>query len=428
MIQFRISPSKLKGLIAIPASKSHTLRAILFASMAHGNSEIHNSLHSPDATAMINAMRAFGAKIEISENVLRVTGLAGKLSAAENVIDAGNSGQVLRFVGALAGLCPAYTIITGDHSIRHNRPVKPLLEALSQLGALASSSRLDSYAPIIIKGPMHSGHTYLPGDDSQPVSGMLIATSFLEGKSTIEVSHPGEKPWIDLTLYWLKKFGINVTHKDYARYTIPGNARIDGFHVSIPGDLSTAAFPIAAALITDSELTLSNIDMNDCQGDKKLIEILIQMGAKIDIDDGKKTLTVRKGSKLQGRTIDVNDFIDAVPVLAVIGCYAEGRTEIINASIARKKESDRLHAMTVELRKMGAKIEEKPDGLIVSPSPLHGAQLTSWHDHRVAMALSIAALGAPGETLIDGVECIVKTYPSFGPDFRSIGANITGAL
>ena len=403
MSQFRIRLSTLKGTIAIPASKSHTLRAILFAAMARGTSEIRHSLHSPDATAMINAMRAFGAKFDISEDVLRVTGFAGKLNTAENVIDAGNSGQVLRFVGALAGLCPAYTIITGDHSIRHNRPAKPLLEALSQLGALASSSRLDGYAPIIIKGPMHSGPTHLPGEDSQPVSGMLIATSFLEGKSTIEVTNPGEKPWIDLTLYWLKKFGIHIINKDYTRYTVPGNARIDGFNFIIPGDFSSAAFPIAAALVTDSELTLTNIDMHDCQGDKKLIEVLMQMGAKIDIDDAKKTLNVLKGSRLRGRTIDVNDFIDAMPILSVIGCYAEGRTEIINASIARKKESDRLHAMTTELKKMGAKIEEKPDGLIISQSPLHGAHLTSWHDHRIAMSLSIAALGARGDTLIDGM-------------------------
>lgn len=426
MIQFRIRPSTVKGTVAIPSSKSHTLRAILFATMAHGDSEICHYLHSPDAKAMIYAMRSFGAKIDISEDILRVSGLEGKLTRAENVIDSGNSGLVLRFVGALAGLCPSYTVITGDHSIRHNRPVKPLLEALSQLGALASSSRLDGYAPIIIKGPMQSGHTHLPGEDSQPVSGMLIATSFLEGKSTIEVTNPGEKPWIDLTLYWLKKFGINIINKDYARYTVPGNARIDGFSLSIPGDFSSAAFPIAAALVTDSDLTLSNIDMHDCQGDKKLIEVLMQMGAKIDIDDAKKTLNLRKGSRLLGCTIDVNDFIDALPILSVIGCYAEGRTEIINASIARKKESDRLHAMTTELKKMGAKIEEKPDGLIIFHSPLHGAHLTSWHDHRIAMALSIAALGARGDTLIDGMECIAKTYPSFAHDFRSIGASIEG--
>lgn len=424
MIQFRIRPSSVKGVIEIPPSKSHTLRAILFAAMANGTSEVRNFLHSPDATAMIHAMRAFGAKIDITAESLRIKGLAGKLQPAENVIDSGNSGQVLRFVGALAALCPAYTVITGDPSIRHNRPVKPLLEALSGLGALAVSSRLDGYAPIIIKGAMQSGKTHLTGEDSQPVSGMLIACSFLRGKSTIEVTNPGEKPWIDLTLFWLKKFGILITHQDYASYTVPGDARIDGFNLTIPGDFSSAAFPIAAALVTNSELTLTNIDMDDCQGDKKIIEVLQKMGAKIDIDDKKKTLHVRKESKLQGIKIDVNDFIDATPILSVIATYAEGTTEIVNASIARKKESDRLHAMTTELKKMGANIEEKPDGLIISKSQLQGAHLTSWHDHRIAMSLSIAALGAKGETLIDGAECISKTYPAFAHDFRALGADI----
>jgi 3-phosphoshikimate 1-carboxyvinyltransferase len=424
MTQFRILPSTLKGVVAIPPSKSHTLRAILFAAMANGTSEIRSFLHSPDATAMIEAMRAFGAKIDITAEYLRICGLAGKLEPTENVIDAGNSGQVLRFVGALAALSSAYTVITGDHSIRHNRPVKPLLKAISQLGALAESSRLNGYAPIIIKGPMQSGKTHLSGEDSQPVSGMLIACSFLKGKSTIEVTNPGEKPWIDLTLFWLKKFGIYITHQDYASYTVPGNARIEGFNTTIPGDFSSAAFPIAAALVTHSELTLTNIDMRDCQGDKKLIEVLQEMGAGIDIDDAKKTLHVRKGVKLRGIRIDINDFIDAAPILSVIGCYAEGTTEIINASIARKKESDRLHAMATELKKMGASIEEKPDGLVIAHSPLHSAHLSSWRDHRIAMSLSIAALGAQGQTLIEGAECVSKTYPAFAHDLRTIGAAI----
>ena len=424
MSKFLIRPSTVQGTVIVPASKSHTLRAILFASMANGSSEIRNFLHSPDATAMIEAMRLFGASIEITADLLRIRGLDGKLTAAENVIDSGNSGQVLRFVGALAALSPSYTILTGDHSIRHSRPVKPLLDALSQLGATAVSSRLDGYAPILIKGPMQPGYAQMTGEDSQPVSGMLIATSFLPGKSTIEVANPGEKPWIDLTLFWLKKFGIEITHQNYSRYTVPGSARLDSFSLSIPGDFSSAAFPIAAALVTNSELTLMNLDMNDCQGDKKVIEVLQQMGAKIDIDDEKKMLIVRKNSTLQGRRIDVNDFIDAVPILSVIGCYAEGTTEIVNASIARKKESDRIHAMAVELKKMGASIEEKPDGLIISRSPLHGAQVSSWRDHRIAMSLAIAALGASSETVIEGAECVAKTYPAFAHDLRMIKASI----
>lgn len=422
MTQFRIQPSTVKGSVQVPPSKSHTLRAILFAAIAHGTSEIRHFLHSPDATAMIRAMESFGAHFEITAESMRVKGLGQKFQHAENVIDAGNSGIVLRFVGALAALGPSYTIITGDHSIRHSRPVKPLLDALSQLGAFATSSRLNDCAPIIVKGPMHPGHASLSGEDSQPVSALLIAASLLPGKTTLDVTNPGEKPWIDMTLFWLKKFGMEITHQDYARYTIPGSGKIEGFSMAIPGDHSSAAFPIAAALVTDSELTLHNIDMNDCQGDKQLITVLKQMGANIETHG--TTLTIRKGSRLKGRRVDVNDFIDATPILAVIGCYAEGTTEIVGASIARKKESDRIHAIATELKKMGAQIEERPDGLIISRSALHGARLSSWKDHRIAMSLSIAALGAKEESLVEGAECVAKTYPAFAHDFRALGANI----
>jgi len=424
MSQFRIRPTSLRGKIFIPPSKSHTLRAILFGMMGKGRTYIRHYLQSPDSIAMIEAVRTFGAKVDVAPEQLTIEGLNGVLKGAENVIDAGNSGQVLRFIGALAPLSPAYTVITGDHSIRHNRPVKPLLDALGQLKAFAASMRQDGYAPIILKGPMQPGTAELPGEDSQPVSGLLIAAAFLKGKSQLIVSNPGEKPWIDLTLHWLKKLNMKVEHQDYAKYTIFGSAAYDGFDIVIPGDFSSAAFPVAAALITNSELTLENIDMEDCQGDKKLIEVLIKMGAKIAIDPKQKTLTVQKNSVLQGMKIDINDFIDAIAILSVIGCFAEGTTEITNASVARKKESDRIHAMATELKKMGADLEEKEDGLIIRKSSLRGTCLESYRDHRIAMSLSVAALAASGESLIQGVECIAKTYPTFARDFQSIGAAI----
>lgn len=424
MTQFHIAPSSVKGKVAIPPSKSHTLRAILFGLMGKGKTEVRNYLHSPDTFAMIDAIRVLGAKVITAEKEILIEGVSGQLKGADNVIDAGNSGQVLRFIGALAGLSPTYTVITGDHSIRHNRPVKPLLDALEQLGASADSMRLDGYAPIIIKGPMRPGVAKIDGEDSQPVSGMLIAAAFLPGKTEIIVTNPGEKPWIDLTLSWMKRLNLSVTNHDYTRYCIQGHGSYDGFDIAIPGDFSSAAFPIAAALVTNSELTLENIDMNDCQGDKKLIDVLIQMGAKIQIDDGKKTLAVQKGSTLKGMQLDINDYIDAITILAVIGCFAQGTTTITNAAVARKKESDRIHSICTELKKMGADIQETPDGLIVSHSPLQGAKLQSYRDHRIAMSLSIAAFGAKGSSIIDGVECIAKTFPTFAQDLIQLGASI----
>lgn len=421
-MKFIINPSKVSGQIEIPSSKSHTLRAILFGLLGKGKTTVRKYLNSPDAEAMIQAIRLLGAQVDIHDDRIEIMGVGPKLQPAEDVIDSGNSGQVLRFVGALAALIPSYTVITGDHSIRHNRPVKPLLSGLKQLGVFAESMRLDGHAPIIIKGPLYGGTAELEGQDSQPISGLMIAAAFGDHRTEIKVTNPGEKPWIDLTLHWLDYLGIKYQNFDYKRYVLEGNARYDGFDYTVPADFSSMAFPLAAALVTQSPLTLENIDMNDVQGDKKILDALALMGAQITHE--KRSIHVKGGTTLTGQPLDINDYIDAITILAVLGCYSEGETEISNAEIARKKECDRIHAITTELKKMGADIEEKKDGLIVRRSRLKGAHLKSYNDHRIVMSLSVAALGAVGETTIEGAECVNKTYPSFAQDMSAIGANI----
>lgn len=423
MVDIHIHPSKLHGHLTIPSSKSHTLRAIVFAALAQGISTIKHYLPSPDTSAMIEAVRLLGATVKIHPTSLEIKGCGGILNIAEDVIQCGNSGIALRFIGALAGLISEYTILTGDYSLRHNRHTKPLLDGLNQLGATALSSRGDMHAPLIIKGPFTKQRATIDGQDSQPVSALLIASAFAPHPTELHVTDPGEKPWIDLTLYWFKKLGIKYQMKDYSFYQVEGSSLIKGFTYTVPGDFSTAAFPIAAALITRSELTLHNIDMDDIQGDKALIPALEQMGAHFNIDNTKKTLTIKKDSFLKGGCIDINDFIDSLPILSVIACFAEGKTEIVNAAIARKKECDRIACITSELKKMGAQIEETSDGVIVHSSILHGAKLNTHHDHRLALSLSVAAL-ASGSSTIHDIECIAKTYSSFCEDFQSIGANI----
>lgn len=420
MIKVKVKPGKIHGSIGIPSSKSHTIRSLLFALMARGKSHIRHPLPSPDILAMIDAIRHFGAKVDMEKESLIVDGVAGKLQPSEDVIQCGNSGQVLRFIGALAALSESYTILTGDLSIRHNRPVKPLLDALEQLGAVAASSRLDGFAPIIVKGPLKGGRATLNGADSQPVSGLLMLGAFFPLE--LHVTNPGEKPWIDLTLSWLNRFGIGYENKNYEHYKVRGGAHIKGFDYSVPGDFSSAAFPLVAALVTHSEIALENIDLKDVQGDKAIIPILESMGAKFE--SHKLTLAVKKGN-LKGTRIDINDCIDALPILAVAGCFANGKTEIVNGAIARRKESDRIHSIAVELKKMGADIEEQPDGLIVRPSKLRSsADLQAHHDHRLAMALIVAAMAAEGESVVHGVECTAKSYPTFFDDFRKMGAQL----
>lgn len=410
-----IVPGKLKGSIAVPPSKSQTIRALFFGMMGRGRTVIHNPLLSTDTEAAINALTLCGAKVQLQGGSFVIEGVHGRLSCVEDVIDAKNSGLVLRFMGALAALMPTYTVITGDHSIRHRRPIAPLLQGLRQLGAFAESSRQDDFAPILIKGPMRAGRVSLCGRDSQPVSALLMATAFLEGESIIEVENPGETPWIDLTLSWFDRLKIGYEREGYARFRMKGNACYEGFTYTVPADFSSAAFPIGAALVTCSELVLENLDFSDPQGDKKLVSLLQQMGAAIETDG--RRLIVKK-SKLKGCKIDVEECIDALPILAVIGCYAEGVTEISGAANARIKESDRLSAITLELKKMGAQIIEKEDGLAITSSKLSGKTLFSHHDHRIALSLAVAALGAKGSSSIEHFECTSKTYPTFLQDLN----------
>ncbi|MBN1914581.1 MAG: 3-phosphoshikimate 1-carboxyvinyltransferase [Parachlamydiales bacterium] len=424
MVCLKVSPSCLKGSLMIPPSKSHTMRAIIFGCMGEGRTTIDNYLQSPDVLAMVEAFRLLGITIEIVEQSLVIHGMNGQLQPTKEVIHAKNSGQVLRFIGSLAALLPTYTVITGDHSLCYNRPVQPLLSGLTQLLAFATSCYGDDKAPIIIKGPIVPGSATIRGEDSQPVSGLLIACSFLEGITTLKVENPGEKPWIDLTLFWLKKFGGKITHDNYTFYKIEGPLHYPGFSMKIPGDFSSAAFPIAAALVTGSTITLENLDFDDIQGDKKILDLLQKMNASYKANQSEKTLTIVGGDLEGGITIDINDIIDALPILAVLGCFAKKPIHIVNGAIARKKESDRIHTIATELRKMGAHLEEHRDGLLVFPSHLHGVKVDSHKDHRIAMALAIAALGAKGNTVIQNIECISKSYKTFVEDFQKIGAQM----
>lgn len=420
-----VSKSKIANEMSIPSSKSQTHRAILLGTLAKDFSIVHNPLMSPDTYAMIEACRNFGAKIDVIENQLSIKGLAGNISESEDVVQAYNSGIVLRFVSAVAALASKPIVITGDYSIRHQRPMQPILDALQELGARAESTRGDGFAPLIIQGPLQAGKcTIKNGADSQNVSAFLIAAAFLKGTTELLVQNPGEKPWIDITLDWLKRLGVSYENHAYAHYIVHGGKIPLGFEYHVPGDWSSAAFPLAAALVTQSEIILKNLDMHDLQGDKKILEIFSNMGASFSIDYLQKTVRLHAGAKLKGIKVDVNECIDAIAILAAVACYADGETHLTNAAIARQKECDRLKGMTMELNKMGANVRETADGLIIQGAPLRGNVVNGHHDHRVAMSLAIAALGAEGQTQIFGTECISKTYPNFVRDFQTAGASI----
>ncbi|MBV53529.1 MAG: 3-phosphoshikimate 1-carboxyvinyltransferase [Coxiellaceae bacterium] len=421
-----VQKSQLSGTLHLPASKSHTMRALLFATLAEGTSVIHNPLPSPDTEAMIMACQQLGAKITHANNQLTVIGTSGNLKKPQSTIDAGNSGQVLRFIACLAGLQPGRVDITGDHSICHSRPVKPLLSALNQLGLTAQSIHKNNHPPISIQGSFTSSHAELDGSDSQPVSGLLMAAAFRDQITThLTVSNPGETPWVLLTIDWLQRLGFTVEQSNFHQYAITGKKTIPAFNYTVPSDISAMAFPLVAALITQSTLTLSNIDLNDPQGDKAILDIVQRMGAQLTIDAEQKTVTTHPSPSLHGITIDINHCIDTLPILSVLGCFAQGTTQITGATIARFKESNRIEAMHTELSKMGADITVTDDGLIIRPTPLRAANVDSHHDHRIAMACAVAGLALSEQSVIKDTDCIAKSFPNFAQSFKQINANIS---
>lgn len=416
----------------MPPSKSHSIRAILFATMGRGRSVLKGLLRSPDINAALHAAQCFGAQVHPIASFLpdsidvMIDGVSSKPRFTTNEIDVGNSGQVLRFFGALAALGDQPMLFKGDASIQSQRTIEPLLDALQQLGAKAHSVYHNGLAPMCVQGPMYPGALTLCGRDSQPVSGMLMAAAFLPGVSHIHAQTCGELPWIALTLSWLKRLGVGYTQEDVGRYQVAGNARYAAFDYTVPGDFSSAAFPAIAALLTGQEVCLQGLDCADVQGDRLLFTHLRAMGASIEEDAPRQCIWVRKNlDALQGICIDVNPLIDALPILAVLGCFAKGEMHLTGALPARGKECDRIRVMAEALKRLGADIEEEPDGLRIRSShlsaPLDGRPFSSYGDHRIAMALSVAAMRVQGGIVITQAGCIKKSYPTFLQQMRQMG-------
>ncbi len=418
----RIKPSCITGEMFIPPSKSETMRAIVFASMATGESLIKNILLSPDSFAMIEGVKSFGAKVTQEGTTLKIVGVGGKPSLPDHPIDVGNSGLALRFMLGFAALVEGEVLITGDHSIKTRRPVKPLLDVYKKSGMVALSFEEREDQMLSIKGKLEPGSMMIHGEDSQPVSSMLFTTSFLDSPSEIFVLNAGEKPWVDLTMHWLEFVGAPVYHEGYRLYEVEGGASYRGFSLSIGGDYSTALFPIAAAIISGGEIKIHGLEEQSMQGDQKTLDIFRQMGAKIHFEGG--VLIARGGDGLKGVEVNINHCIDSLPILAVVAAFAKTKTIITGAGIARLKECDRIEVMTNRLKQMGANIESNCDGMTIYPSKLTGARLDGADDHRVVLSLMVAASAAKGETVLTGSEALVKTFPTAIYEFINCGMNL----
>ncbi|TYQ16168.1 UNVERIFIED_CONTAM: 3-phosphoshikimate 1-carboxyvinyltransferase [Acetivibrio alkalicellulosi] len=405
----KVRRSNTNGKIKIPGSKSHTIRALFFASLAGGKSEIRNPLISNDALSAVEVCKAFGAKIEMATDKFLVEGFDAVPNVPEDVVNVGNSGTTMRIGSVTAALAEGYSVFTGDYQIRR-RPLGALLDAMNNLGATALSTRSNSMAPVIIRGRIKGGKTDLDSVTSQYLSAILINAPLFERDTEVMITRLNEIPYVDITTWWLDKQGIKYENNSYKSFYIKGGQRYQPINVTIPGDFSSATFFAVQAAISGGEFMLDNLDMSDPQGDKKVLSILEDMGAKVNIENQS---IIIKGSNIKGREIDMNAIPDALPAMAVAGCFAEGETRLVNVPQARLKETDRIKVMCEQLTKMGANIKELEDGLIIKKSNLKGCRVNGCDDHRIVMALSLAGLNADGETIIETAEAVNVTFPEY---------------
>lgn len=440
----------LSGNIVVPGSKSHTIRALILASLAEGVSHISNPLPSADCLSASKAIQEIGAKVDFDNenNIWTVTGAGKNVHLPSNVVDVGNSGSVLYFFTPICATFEGWSIFTGDSSIR-KRPILHLLEALKQLGANCYVSRPEENAPpALVQGPIKAGKVVTDGRLSQYISGLMMASTLIDGKLEIELTDPKEVPYLDMTKYWLESLGVQVEmSSDYKKISVSGPYQLKAFDKAIPSDWEAVAFPLIAALISDSKIVIDNVDGSGTQGDDAIVSILQSVGADIQWNKDTSQLFVTDGNRLStenlpDKTLRVNlaGFPDAICALAVIACFIEGKTVLEDIGVCRRKETDRIKVMKSELEKLGAKVEEGEDFMAIyghspifpdgSDNPeftLHGGNVESYDDHRVAMSLACFGLGLKeGESvIINDAECCSVSFPGFFDVMNKINANFT---
>jgi 3-phosphoshikimate 1-carboxyvinyltransferase len=416
----KVVRSETGGKVPIPGSKSHTIRALFLAGLAEGESEIINPLISNDALSAVEVCKAFGVDIKFTGNKFIVRGCNGLPQTPLDVINVGNSGTTLRFAAMTAALAEGYTVFTGDDQIRL-RPMGPLLEAINNLGGQAFSTRNNGMAPVVVRGRAKGGYTSLDAVTSQFLSSLLINCPLLDTDTEIRPTRLNEVPYVEMTLWWLDKQNIKYRNDAFKSILIKGGQKYRAFKTTISGDFSSATFFMVLAAISGGEFILENLDLSDPQGDKLVLSHLEDMGAEVKVEGN---LVKIKGNRLKGKELDLNSIPDSLPALAVAGCFASGETRLVNVPQARLKETDRIRVMCAELRKLGADITELPDGLVIKQSKLTGCQVSGHNDHRVVMALAVAGLCIPGETLIDTAEAANVTFPEFFELIKSCGGKL----
>ena len=416
-----ITPHTLQGTVEAPSSKSIGHRELICAALAEGESVVDNISLSQDIEATRRILEVLGARMEEIPSArpgrvaYRIQG-GLKRQDAPLAVDAYESGSTLRFLIPLAVLSGNTVTFSGRGRLAQ-RPLDPYYAIFDEKHI--SYTTTEGALPLTVCGELTPGRYTMAGDvSSQFFTGLLMTLPLLDGDSLLQSTTPLESAsYVDMTIDCMRRYGVSIDKEWNGSYHIRGNQQYQPGNYVVEGDYSQAAFWLAAGTLGKA-VCCTGMRPDSSQGDKVIVSIIRSMGGQIE---GKTELTACP-SNLFGRVIDVEDCPDLVPALAVLATCGEGITHIIHAGRVRLKECDRLHAMATELNKIGAEIEEEPEGLIIHGVPsLTGGRVSGWNDHRIAMALAIASQRCSGELIIEGAECVRKSYPDFWQDFAKLG-------
>lgn len=408
-----VEPSRVEGKIKAPSSKSMTQRAIAAAMLAEGQTTIFNPSYCDDSLAAMSIAVGLGAKVEPGTNELKITG-CGELK--ETKLNCGESGLAIRMFSPVAALFPAEITMSGGGSLK-KRPMAMIEDALRQLGVRCESTA--GFLPLTITGPLKGGNLEINGSvSSQLLTGLLMALPLAKNDSEIKVINLKSKPYIDMTIQILKDFGISIGNSNYSLFHIPGNQYYKAITYSVESDWSGAAFLLVAGAI-NGHLFIEGLNSTSRQSDMAIIDALRKAGTTIKIENN--NIEVSK-SELKGFEFDATESPDLFPPLVALAAYCNGETRIKGVSRLEHKESNRAVTLKEEFDKLNVKIDIDDDMMLIKGGKVSGGKVLSHDDHRIAMAVSVAALGAAGAVSIKDSQCVTKSYPEFFDDLRHIGA------
>lgn len=462
--------SEIRGVVKAPPSKSYTHRALLVACLAEGESYLRDPLYSADTMATLEACQLLGCAVEVEDDLCTVQGTAGNFKTPEDVLDLKNSGTTLRFLTTMASLAPECTVLTGDDSLR-GRPMQDLLDSLQKLGVKAYSTRNNGLPPIVIKNGFYGGKTEIKGDvSSQYISSILLSAPYAQNPVDLRVVGDFKsRPYVEMTLDIMENFGVHCQQESETQFHLDKQV-YQARDYTIEGDYSSASYLLSAAAILDGEVTVQNLFSESKQGDRIILDILREMGANISVredqvtvkgtvDSDKRTIkSSHKGtnssnmgtssnsnigtfpnigttkssdkyaesgnvtSDLQGVQVNLENSPDLLPTVAALAAVAQGTSQITGVEHARFKETDRVHTMALELGKLGVKVTEERDGLIIQGGA-RGGVVESHEDHRLVMALTLVGL-LTGGVRIKGAAAHRVSFPNFPQVMESLGCPI----